>query len=59
MKSMKPWTGKKDNLPSPVKKEQHLERKSKRELQHHFEDDDWNKQLQEYYASQQVQEQFQ
>ncbi len=56
MKSMKPWTGKKDNLPSPGKKEQHLERKSKRELQHHFEDDDWNKQLQEYYASQQVQE---
>lgn len=56
MKLTKPWTGKKDNLPSPVKKEQHLERKSKRELQHHFEDDDWNKQLQEYYASQQIQE---
>lgn len=58
MKQTKPWTGKKDNLPSTSKKEQHKERKIKREVQHHIIDDDWNQQLQEFYASQQIQEQL-
>lgn len=37
MKMTKPWTGKKDNLPSQTKKEQHKQRKSfvikKREIE--------------------------
>ncbi len=48
VKMTRPWTGKKSNLPSPVKKEQHLNRKTKEELEHRWENDDWQKQLQEY-----------
>ena len=43
----KTWTGKKSPT-NPIKKEQHQNRKSKEELEHRWENDDWNKQLQEY-----------
>lgn len=43
----KTWTGKKPPT-NPIKKEQHQDRKSKEELEHRWENDDWNKQLQEY-----------
>jgi len=56
MKLTKPWTGKKDNLPSPAKKEQHKDRKSKEELVHRWQEDDWEIQLEEFNASQQIQE---
>ena len=47
MKMKKTWTGKKPPT-NPIKKEQHQNRKSKEELEHRWENDDWNKQLQEY-----------
>lgn len=47
MKQTKNWTGKKSPT-NPVKKEQHKDRKTKEELEHRWENDDWNKQLQEY-----------
>ena len=47
MKPTKNWTGKKSPT-NPVKKEQHKDRKTKEELEHRWENDDWNKQLQEY-----------
>ena len=58
MKMMKPWTGKKDNLPSFSKKEQHVNRKTKEDLVHRWQNDDWEKQYKEYllHASKQIQE---
>lgn len=47
MKMTKNHTGKKSPT-NPVKKEQHKDRKTKEELEHRWENDDWNKQLQEY-----------
>ena len=47
MKTQKNHTGKKSPT-NPVKKEQHKDRKTKEELEHRWENDDWNKQLQEY-----------
>lgn len=47
MKPTKNWTGKKSPT-NPVKKEQHKDRKTKEELEHRWENDDWNKQLQDY-----------
>ena len=44
----KPWTGKKDNLPSSTKKEHHKERKTLTQLLHSIEDKDWEQQLKEY-----------
>lgn len=52
MKMTKPWTGKKNNLPSSTKKEQHKERKTKEELVHRWQEDDWENQLKEYSANQ-------
>lgn len=48
IKVSKPWSGKKDSLPDPNKKEVHLERKTKKQLQHHIEEMDWKKELKEY-----------
>ena len=48
VKVTKPWSGKKDNLPNPDKKEQHLVRKTKKTILHHIEDQDWEEQLKEY-----------
>ena len=50
MKMTKPWTGKKDNLPSSTKKEHHKERKTLTQLLHSIEDKDWEQQLKEYYG---------
>ena len=47
MKTQKNHTGKKSPT-NPVKKEQHKDRKTKEELEHRWENDDWNKQLQDY-----------
>lgn len=48
MKMTRPWTGKKDNLLHQIKKEQHKNRKTKDELEHRWENDDWDIQLQEF-----------
>ena len=48
MKIARPWTGKKDSLPDPVKKEVHQERKTKKQILHHLEELDWEKELREY-----------
>ena len=47
-KMKKIWTGKKEPT-NPVLKEQHLDRKTKEEILHHIEDDDWEEQLKEYF----------
>ena len=54
VKVTKNWTGKKDAIPDPRKKEQHKDRKTKKELEHHWEDDDWLQQLKEFYASTEI-----
>ena len=46
-KTPKNWTGKKQPT-NPVKKEQHVNRKTKEELEHRWENDDWQKQLKDY-----------
>ena len=51
MKMQKNWTGKKSPT-NPVKKEQHKDRKTKEELEHRWENDDWNKQLRDYIDNQ-------
>lgn len=53
---IRPWTGKKEPT-DPVKKEIHKERKTKKELVHHLEVEDWESQLKEYiYENQSFQE---
>ena len=47
VKITKPWTGRKSPT-NPDKKEQHLERKTKKSILHHIEDQDWEEQLKEY-----------
>ena len=47
-KMTKPWTGKKDSLTNPDKKQQHKERKQKKSLLHDIETLDWKQQLKEY-----------
>ena len=49
---------KKKSPTNPVKKEQHLGRKNKEELEHRWENDDWEIQLKEYLfnASTEIQE---
>lgn len=56
----KPWTGKKNNLPSTVKKELHKERKTLAQIRHLIEDEDWEQQLQDFIinADKQIQEQL-
>ena len=56
MKMTKPYTGKKDNLPSFTKKEHHKERKTLTRLLHNIEDKDWEQQLKDYIrnANQQI-----
>lgn len=43
----KSWTGKKQPT-NPVKQEQHQNRKTKDELEHRWENDDWESQLKDY-----------
>jgi hypothetical protein len=54
-KEHKSWVGKKEPT-NPSKKEQHLDRKTKREIQRHVIIDDWVRQLRDYYATQQIQD---
>lgn len=57
VKMTKTWTGKKDSLPSSDKKEQHLNRKTKQELVHRWDEQDWEQQLKDFkYATQSIQE---
>lgn len=46
-KMKKSWTGKKEPT-NPVLKEQHQQRKTKEELIHRWQEEDWDKQLREY-----------
>ena len=48
IKVSKPWSGKKDSLPDPNKKELHQTRKTKKALIHEIEDRDWDEQLKDY-----------
>ena len=48
VKMTKPWTGKKDSLGNPDKKQQHKERKLKKSLLHNIKHEDWTQQLKEY-----------
>ena len=48
IKVSKGWTGKKDSLPDPNKKELHQTRKTKKALIHEIEDRDWDEQLKDY-----------
>ena len=50
-KMKKSWTGKKEPT-NPVLKEQHLDRKTKEELEHRWQNDDWEKQLKDYIDNQ-------
>lgn len=47
MKMIRPWTNKKEPT-NPDKKEQHTSRKSKDELIHRWEKDDWENQYKDY-----------
>lgn len=47
VKMTRPWTGKKSETP-PVKKEKHLDRKTKEELVHRWQEDDWRVQVKEF-----------
>ena len=53
----KVWTGKKSPT-NPRKKEQHQNRKTKDELEHRWQEDDWERQVKDFltYASKQIQE---
>ena len=57
VKIQKNWTGKKSPT-NPDKKEQHLNNKSKHELEHLWEEHDWEQQLKDFIsnASQSFQE---
>ena len=57
VKIPKTWVGKK-NPSNPIKKEQHQNRKTKEELNHRWETDDWSLQLKDYllHASKPFQE---
>lgn len=57
VKVPKSWVNKKSPT-NPDKKEQHLNNKSKHELEHRWEEHDWELQLKDYIsnASQQIQE---
>ena len=48
MKMSRPWTGKKDTLPDTTKKEVHQERKTKKQIINHLEEEDWEQELKEY-----------
>lgn len=50
-KMTRPWTGKKNSLPNPVRKEQHLSRKNKRHIMYVQEELDWELELKEYNAN--------
>ena len=54
-KMLRTWTGKTEPT-NPSKKEQHQDRRTKREIQHHVKLVDWNKQLKEFHAAQSIQE---
>lgn len=54
MKMSRPWTGKKDQT-EPIKKEAHKDRKTKKEILNHLEEEDWEQELREYqYENQSV-----
>ena len=49
----RPWSGKKEPS-NPDKKQQHLERKTKKTILHHIEDQDWEEQLKEFKKHEQT-----
>ena len=54
-KMLRTWTGKKEPT-NPSKKEQHQDRRTKREIQQRVKNVDWVQQLREFHATQSVQE---
>ena len=48
VKVSKTWTGKKNSLPDTTKKETHKERKTKKQILNHLEEEDWEQELKEY-----------
>lgn len=54
-KMTRPWTGKKNSLPNPKRKEQHEFRKNKRHQVYLQEEQDWKLQVKEYNAGTTVQ----
>ena len=50
-KMLRTWTGKTEPT-NPSKKEQHQDRRTKREIQQRVKLVDWNKQLKEFHAAQ-------
>lgn len=53
MTSKMSYTGKKQPT-NPVKKEQHENRKTKEELTHRWQKEDWEKQLKDYFGNRQT-----
>lgn len=47
-KMTRTWTGKKNSLPSTTKKELHKNRKTKEEINHRWETNDWNNQIKDF-----------
>jgi hypothetical protein len=52
----RPWTGKAEGPTNEKKKIAHEDRKTKKQILHELENADWEQQLKEYNANQQIQE---
>lgn len=48
MKISRPYTGKKNNLPDPTKKQQHADRANKKIIISKIKESDWKEQVKEY-----------
>ena len=55
-KMSRPWTGKKNSIANPQKKEQHSNRKNKKHLLYVQEEKEWSIEVKEYNAIKQIQE---
>lgn len=55
-KMNRPWTGKKNSIANPQRKEQHSNRKNKKHLLYVQEEKEWSIEVKEYNAIKQIQE---
>ena len=55
-KMSRPWTGKKNSIANPQRKEQHSNRKNKKHLLYVQEEKEWSIEVKEYNAIKQIQE---
>ena len=53
-KMSRPWTGKKNSIANPQKKEQHSDRKNKKHLLYLQEEREWCVEVKEYNANKQI-----